>query len=73
MGQPASESLKQFAETGETDLLDKQSIDLKNGAALLDGFTAPPIEQGKGRSKAKLFVDGNHTLVSTFLDVPSSE
>ena len=31
---------------------------------ILDGFNAPPIEEGVGTSQASLFLDGNHTRVS---------
>lgn len=58
MGQESSEGLKEFAETGQTENLDK--IDDK---AIFDGFNAPPIENGVGQSHGKIFVDGNHTLV----------
>ena len=58
--------MKQFSETGETENLDKEplgSAGPEASVSVLDGFAAPPIEEGVGRSKGKLFVDGNHTLV----------
>ncbi|TRY76744.1 hypothetical protein TCAL_08000 [Tigriopus californicus] len=67
MGQESSEGLKEFAETGQTDNLDK--IEDK---AIFDGFNAPPIESGAGQSQAKIFVDGNHTLVSVISKIVPS-
>ena len=64
--------MKQFAEKGATDILDKQKIQNINGNigenqgvdfVVLDGFNAPPIESGSGRTQASLFLDGNHTRV----------
>ncbi len=34
-----------------------------SSSPLFDSFSAPPVESGAGTSRAKLFVDGNHTLV----------
>ena len=54
--------MKEFAELGTTSAMDK---DGSGGLeAVLDAFSAPPIEKGKGRSEAKMFLDGNHTRVS---------
>ena len=67
IGETASEAVKAFAETGDTEGLDKQPEQMladEKRLSVLDGFSAAPIEQGAGRSHAKLFVDGNHTLVS---------
>ncbi len=36
----------------------------EGGGPLFDGFSAPPVTQGAGTTHAKIFVDGNHTLVS---------
>ncbi len=62
--------MKEFAETGETEAFDKQQSEDKDrnasSGALFDSFAAPPVEEGAGVSHAKLFVDGNHTLVSKF-------
>ena len=71
LGETSSEAVKAFAETGDTEALDKQKPEKESSSSgdddgpILDGFSAAPIEQGTGRSQAKLFVDGNHTLVST--------
>ena len=59
--QPASEGVKEFAELGTTAAMDKDNSGLD---FVLDAFSAPPIEKGKGRSEAKMFLDGNHTRVS---------
>lgn len=67
MGQVSSEAVKEFVETGDTETLDSDKA-LSSSATdgnVLDGFTAPPIEQGSGISHAKLFIDGNHTMVWT--------
>ena len=61
LGEVSSESVKEFAETGETVKFDQ--VGEEEEAKLLDWFTAPPIDKGSGQSEAKLFVDGNHTLV----------
>ena len=53
--------MKEFAELGTTAAMDKNSSGLVD---VLDAFTAPPIEEGKGRSETKMFLDGNHTRVS---------
>ena len=72
MGESASLAVKQFAEQGATDILDKQKIQNINGNigenqgvdfVVLDGFNAPPIESGSGSTQASLFLDGNHTRV----------
>lgn len=61
--QPASEGVKEFAELGTTAAMDKDSAGLTE-EAVLDAFSAPPITNGRGRSEAKMFLDGNHTRVS---------
>lgn len=50
-----------FAETGRTDALETQSS--KDGS-VYDEFSIPAVTSGGGRSEAKFFVDGNHTLIS---------
>ena len=79
LGETASEAIQEFAETGSSGTLEKMQNNVNqladttaNGTAastlhhtkfVLDGFTAPPIQQGVGTSEATIFVDGNHTLV----------
>ena len=65
--QPASEGVKEFAELGTTAAMDKDGSGLKH---VLDAFTAPPITRGKGRSEAKMFLDGNHTRVRVICHKP---
>lgn len=57
--QVSSDAVKEFSELGDSSGLDKSAP----SRSVLDGFTAPPIEQGVGRTAAKIFLDGNHTLV----------
>ena len=74
LGESASLAVKQFAEQGATDILDKQKVQNVNGQitrdkgddfVVLDGFHAPPIESGVGTAQASIFLDGNHTRVGT--------
>ncbi|XP_055691260.1 spondin-2 [Lutzomyia longipalpis] len=58
-GELASAGVKQFVETGRSDLL-TDSLDER----ILDAFTLPGITSGNGRSQGKFFVDGNHSIVS---------
>ena len=66
VGKTASAAVKEFAETGQTDSFDREQAEKEDEAAeaLFDAFAAPPVEEGAGKSSAKLFVDGNHTRVS---------
>ena len=74
LGESASLAVKQFAEKGATDILDKQKVQHANGNigenggdfVVLDGFNAPPIESGAGTTQASIFLDGNHTRVRGF-------
>lgn len=61
LGKPASAALKDFVETGRCDGLDHQRGD---DEIVFDEFTLPPIASGGGRSEAKFFLDGNHSMVS---------
>ena len=81
LGESASLAVKQFAEQGATDILDKQKVQNVNGQitrdkgddfVVLDGFHAPPIESGVGTSQASIFLDGNHTRVRILLSRVSS-
>ena len=60
-GLPASEGLKEFTETGRTDVLDSQS---QGEGGVYDEFNAPPILTGEGKTEAEFFVDGLHPKVS---------
>lgn len=59
MGHQASPVVKQFVETGHSDMLG-----LTGNASVLDEFSLPPINSGSGSSEAQCFVDGNHSRVS---------
>ncbi|KAK2717092.1 hypothetical protein QYM36_007287 [Artemia franciscana] len=59
-GLPASEGLKEFTETGRTDVLDSQS---QGEGGVYDEFNAPPILTGEGKTEAEFFVDGLHPKV----------
>ena len=50
-----------FAETGETESLDRENVTNK----FLDVFTAPPLETGAGVTETKIFLDGKHSKVGT--------
>lgn len=80
LGESASLAVKEFAEKGATDILDKQKTQHVDGSmdsgdfVVLDGFNAPPIEAGVGISQASVFLDGNHTRVSVMSKlVPSPD
>ena len=59
-----SDGVREFAETGATDTLDKEAAH----NIFLDKISAPPVEQGVGETSANVFVDSNHTKVS-FINV----
>ena len=72
MGETASTAVQEFAETGSTKGLDRQQGDITTAdessspseqSLVLDGFSAPPIEGGVGKSQGSVFLDGNHTMV----------
>lgn len=60
LGTKSSAGIKQFAETGRSDILEEQS---QGEGGIYDEFNAPPIAQGVGRTEAEFFVDGNHSRV----------
>ena len=74
-----SEGVREFAETGATDTLEKEVAKdtIENEAAgnnFLDAIIAPPIEQGVGETSTNVFVDTNHSKVRfrlEFCDTPS--
>ncbi|XP_060526794.1 spondin-2 [Cylas formicarius] len=61
LGKKSVAGVKEFAETGRSDLLDNQS---QGEGGIYDEFNAPPITTGVGRTEAEFFVDGNHSRVS---------
>ena len=76
LGDVATSAVQEFAETGSTKSLDILPVDSNSTNttnttvsefdkdSILDGFQAPPIESGVGMSKATIFLDGNHSMVS---------
>lgn len=62
IGESASDGLKAFCETGQTDGLEAQS---QGEGGVFDEFNGPSISSGRGVSRTEFFVDGNHTKVST--------
>ena len=60
IGSTVTEGVKQFAETGATDILDMEAAN----KTFLDTIISPPIEQGVGETSTNIFVDSNHTKVS---------
>ncbi|XP_055705737.1 spondin-2 [Phlebotomus papatasi] len=58
-GELASAGVKQFVETGRSDLLTDGLEE-----SVFDAFTLPAIGSGSGRSEGKFFVDANHSAVS---------
>lgn len=60
IGESASDGLKLFCETGQTDGLEAQS---QGAGGVYDEFGAPAISSGVGSSRTEFFVDGNHTKV----------
>ena len=67
IGSTVSEGVREFAETGSTDTLEKEvaeeTIEKKTGNNFLDAFIAPPIVQGVGDTSTNIFVDTNNTKV----------
>ena len=74
-----SEGVREFAETGTTDTLEKEvakdTIEKEAaGNNFLDAILAPPIEQGVGETSTNVFVDTNHTKVrlrQEFCNIPN--
>jgi hypothetical protein len=60
IGEAATDGLKLFCETGQTDGLEGQS---QGAGGVYDEFSAPAISSGVGSSRTEFFVDGNHTKV----------
>ncbi|KAJ4451409.1 hypothetical protein ANN_02871, partial [Periplaneta americana] len=69
VGERASDGLKLFCETGQSDGLEAQS---QGGGGVLDEFNGPAITMGKGSSETEFFVDGNHTRVSVAMRIVPS-
>jgi hypothetical protein len=61
VGGTASDGLKTFCETGQSDGLEAQS---QGEGGVFDEFNGPAISSGQGSSRTEFFADGNHTQVS---------
>jgi len=77
VGSVVSEGVREFAETGATDTLEKEvakdTIEKEAaGDNFLDEIIAPPIEQGVGDTSTNIFVDTNHTKVSVMTKIVPS-
>jgi len=77
VGSIVSEGVREFAETGATDTLEKEvakdTIEKETvGNNFLDAIIAPPIEQGVGETSTNVFVDTNHTKVSVMTKIVPS-
>ena len=64
IGETASDGLKLFCETGQTDGLEVQS---QGAGGVYDEFSAPGISSGVGSSRTEFFADGNHTKVGALV------
>lgn len=69
LGTLSSRGVKEFAETGRTDVLEAQS---QGEGGVYDEFLASPIATGAGRTEAEFFVDGNHSRVSLMTRITPS-
>ena len=61
VGAAVSAGVRQFAETGATDKLEMETKE----KLFLDAVLAPPIPAGVGDTNTTIFVDSNHTKVTT--------
>jgi len=70
LGEPVSPGVKQFAETGLTDVLERETVN----KTFLDAVLAPPIPVGEGETNTTIFVDTSHTKISVMTKlVPSPD
>jgi len=68
VGSVVSEGVRQFVETGDADVLDREL----GNTTMLDTILAPPVEQGAGNTTTDIFVDSNHTQVSLITKIVPS-
>merc|ERR1712088_693962 len=68
LGAVVDEGVRQFVETGSSEVLDQQSTN----RSFLDAILAPPIVQGVGNTSTNVFVDGNHSLISVVTKIVPS-
>jgi len=70
LGEQVSPGVKQFAETGLTDVLERETVN----KTFLDAVLAPPIPVGEGETNTTIFVDTSHTKISVMTKlVPSPD
>jgi len=68
VGNLVDEGVRQFVETGESEVLDLAA----ENKTFLDGILAPPILTGVGKTSANIFVDGNNSCVSAMTKIVPS-
>merc|ERR1719268_540352 len=68
VGSVVSEGVRQFVETGDADVLDREL----GNTTMLDTILAPPVEHGAGNTTTDIFVDSNHTQVSLITKIVPS-
>lgn len=68
VGSLVGEGVRQFVETGDSEVLDREA----RNRTFLDAISSPPITQGLGHSYTNVFVDGNHSLVSVITKIVPS-
>jgi hypothetical protein len=66
IGSTVSEGVREFAETGATDLMDMEAVN----KTFLDTIISHPIEQGVGQTNTNIFLDSNNTKVSRKIFIP---
>ena len=59
LGSTVSEGVRHFVETGDTDMMELETVN----TTFLDAILAPPIQTGQGDTNTTIFVDSNHTKV----------
>jgi len=68
VGKLVDEGVRQFVETGESEVLDQAA----ENKTFLDAILAPPILNGVGKTSANIFVDGNNSHVSAMTKIVPS-
>jgi len=68
LGALVDEGVRQFVETGSSEVLDQSS----SNRTFLDAILAPPIVQGVGNTSTNVFVDGNHSMISVITKIVPS-
>jgi len=68
VGHLVDEGVRQFVETGDSEVLDQGA----ENRTFLDAILAPPILKGVGKTSANIFVDGNNSRVSAMTKIVPS-